>query len=55
MNIFTSFYYVIKSKVRGFKNIEFPICEQDYGKLDDDEFVKYLHDSLDTFLNKKNE
>ena len=51
MNIFTSFYYVIKSKVRGFKNIEFPICEQEYGKLNDDEFVKYLHDSLDTFLN----
>ena len=32
------------------KKYEFPIGEQDYGKLDDDEFVKYLHDSLDTFL-----
>ena len=46
MNIFTSFYYVIKTKIGiGEKKYEFPICEQDYGKLDDDEFVKYLHDS----------
>ena len=51
MNIFTSFYYVIKSRVGGKKKYEFPICEQDYGKLDDEDFVKYLHDSLDTFLN----
>ena len=51
MNIFTSFYYVIKTKIGiGEKKYEFPICEQDYGKLDDDEVVKYLHDSLDTFL-----
>jgi hypothetical protein len=50
MNIFTSFYYVIKSKMGGKVEYEVPVSEQDYGKLDDEEFVKYLHETLDNFL-----
>ena len=50
MKIFSSFYYVIKSRMGGFSKFEVPICEQSYGKIDDEEHIKYLHDSLDIFL-----
>ena len=56
MNIFTSFYYVVKKKIVIGKtaNIDWeePESQQEYGKLDNEEFVKYLHDSLDLFLEK---
>jgi len=45
MNVFTSYYYVIKNGKK-----EKQVSNYDYGKLTNKEFVKELHESLDTFL-----
>jgi len=45
MKVFSSLYFVIK---QGRKEI--PVSSFNYGKLDDKEYIKSLHESLDSFL-----
>lgn len=47
MKIFSSFYYVFKNR-----NKEVPVSVHDYGKIDDEDFIKQLHNSLDAFIHQ---